>query len=101
MKKLYFLFFLTIGFLGNAQIINFPDIEFKNKLLSANPTVSIAKDVNSNNIKIDSNNNNEIEVAEALAVYYLDINNVGLNPTLNNYITNLSGLENFLNLEYL
>lgn len=100
MKKLYFLFFLTIGFLANAQIINFPDIEFKNKLLSANPTVSIAKDINSNNIKIDSNNNNEIEVAEALAVYYLDINNVGLNPTLNNYITNLSGLENFLNLEY-
>jgi hypothetical protein len=100
MKKLYFLFFLTIGFLANAQIINFPDIEFKNKLLSANPTVSIAKDINSNNIKIDSNNNNEIEVAEALAVYYLDINNVGLNPTLNNYITNLSGLENFLNLEH-
>ncbi|TDR25485.1 hypothetical protein IP97_00278 [Flavobacterium cheniae] len=98
MKKLYFLFFFTIGFLGNAQIINFPDIEFKNKLLSANPTVSIAKDVNSNNIKIDSNNNNEIEVSEALAVYYLDVNNIGLNPTINYYITDLTGLENFSNL---
>ncbi len=100
MKKLYFLFFLTIGFLGNAQIINFPDIEFKNKLLSANPTVSIAKDVNSNNIKIDSNNNNEIEVSEALAVYYLDANNISLNPNLNNYITDLSGLNYFVNLQY-
>jgi len=98
MKKLYFLFFLTIGFFGNAQIINFSDIEFKNKLLSANPTVSIAKDVNLNNIKIDSNNNNEIEVSEALAVYYLDVNNIGLNPTINYYITDLTGLENFSNL---
>ena len=100
MKKLYFLFFLTISFLGNAQIINFPDIEFKNKLLSANPSVSIAKDVNSNNIKIDSNNNNEIEVSEALAVYYLNVNNIGLNPLINNYITNLDGLNYFTNLEY-
>jgi hypothetical protein len=100
MKKLYFLLFLTIGFLANSQIINFPDIEFKNKLLSANPTVSIAKDVNSNNIKIDSNNNNEIEVSEALAVYYLDANNIGLNPNINNYITDLSGLNYFVNLQY-
>ena len=100
MKKLYILFFLTIGFLANAQIINFTDIEFKNKLLSANPTVSIAKDVNSNNIKIDSNNNNEIEVSEALAVYYLDANNIGLNPNINSYITDLSGLNYFVNLQY-
>ena len=96
---LILLFFLS-GFVAPSQVINFPDIHFKARLMQSSVNTNIASDSNGNYMVIDANGDNEIEVAEALAVYYLDINNVGLNPTLNNYITNLSGLENFLNLEY-
>ena len=55
MKKLYFLFFLTIGFFGNAQIINFPDANFKAKLLEADISNGVALDFNDNYFKIDAN----------------------------------------------
>jgi len=101
MKKLYFLFFLTIGFLGNAQIINFPDANFKAKLLSASPTNTVASiatpigtsyHVYSYN-KIDTNNNGEIELSEAEAIQWLSIDSSSIN--------NLSGIENFVNLKVL
>ena len=78
MKKLYFLFFLMINFLANAQIINFPDANFKAKLLSASPSNGVARDINGAYFKIDTNNNNEIEYTEAEDVYELNISN--LNP---------------------
>lgn len=46
-----------------AQIVNIPDTNFKAKLLAANTTNSIAADSFNNNIKIDINNNGEIEVS--------------------------------------
>lgn len=91
MKKLYFLFFLTIGFLANAQVINFTDTTFKNLLLG----YGIAKDINGNTISINVNNNGEIEVNEALLVYEMII------PQNNNIpkITSLVGIEYFTNLK--
>jgi hypothetical protein len=112
MKKLYFLFFLTIGFLSNAQIINFPDTKFKAKLLSASSSNTIAS-TNSpiynsvsnswsapNYQKIDINNDGEIEVSEALQVKYLDISNTTSLPA-SFQISSVSGIEEFTNLEAL
>src|SRR5690606_40927267 len=74
-----------------AQIINIPDAIFKAKLLEASPLNDIAKDVNGNNVVIDLNGDNEIQVGEALNIYYLNLFSVV-------YIENLTGLEEFINL---
>lgn len=93
-KKILSLFFLIIGILSNAQVINFPDANFKARLLAAAPGLQIASGTASipGNIfvKIDTNNDGEIEVAEALAITKLWLYNAN--------ITSLSGLENFSNL---
>ena len=98
MKKIYLqLLFLLLSKSINAQIINIPDINFKNKLLSATanvgPAYFIAADVYGNNIAVDINNNGEIELSEALRVYKLTVQNCN--------ITNLSGIEYFTNINYL
>lgn len=77
----------------NAQIVNIPDANFKAKLLEANYINTIAKDINGNTIKIDVNNNNEIEVTEALSVYFLSIESSS--------IDDLTGILNFSNLYHL
>ncbi|MBO9584706.1 MAG: T9SS type A sorting domain-containing protein [Flavobacterium sp.] len=74
----------------NAQVINIPDANFKAKLLLANATNTIAKDLNSNYFKIDSNNNGEIELSEALNVTYLDVKDSN--------ISSMTQLGNFSNL---
>jgi hypothetical protein len=78
---------------AQAQIINFPDLNFKNKLLSATVNNGIAVGNNNNFIVIDTNADNEIDVSEALAVYQLDLSTSS--------ITSLSGIENFANLSWL
>ena len=98
MKKLL-LFLLLITGLSNAQIVNIPDANFKAKLLSANTNNFIASDnyvfpsYPSYFIKIDSNNDGEIQVSEALQVKYLNV--------YNSNIVSLTGIEAFSNLEYL
>jgi hypothetical protein len=94
MKKIYFLllaFFLLTGV--NAQIINFTDVNFKNKLLEADIINTIAKDLNGDFFKIDANNDNEIQITEAENISWLDLNFSA--------ITDLSGINSFSNLEYL
>jgi Leucine-rich repeat (LRR) protein len=100
MKKLYFLFFLTIGFFGNAQIINFPDANFKAKLLEASPSHSIASSAYitengnpSSYSSIDTNNNGEIEISEASIITFLDL-------SLSS-ISDLTGIAFFTNLQTL
>ena len=68
MKKILYLI-LTVCFISNlsAQIINFPDSNLKARLLLAANGNGIAYH-NGNSFKIDSNNDNEIEVSEALLV---------------------------------
>ena len=106
MKKIYSLVLFLYFFNGlNAQVINFPDANFKAKLLAANSNNTIASTqtplyiaVNgiwsvSSYQPIDTNNNGEIEVSEALAIKRLDVSGTS--------ISDLSGIENFTNLIYL
>jgi Leucine-rich repeat (LRR) protein len=97
MKKIYFLLIgICFFFSGlNAQVINFTDYYVKAKLLQAESysPYTIAKNLNGNFFKIDSNNNGEIEVSEALQVSYLDLSSYSLN--------NLDGINNFPNLSEL
>ena len=91
MKKIYFLV-LVLCFFNclNAQVINFPDANFKTKLLQSNTSNTIAQDINGVYTKIDINNDGQIQISEALNVRNLDINF--------SEISNLSGIENFTNL---
>jgi Leucine-rich repeat (LRR) protein len=94
MRKFYLLMIcLFIICNGNAQIVNIPDSNFKGRLLAASPTSSIAQNAAGVKIKIDINNDSEIQVTEAALVYKL------LVPLSN--ISDLTGLESFSNLTYL
>ncbi|WP_333876180.1 T9SS type A sorting domain-containing protein [Flavobacterium sp.] len=73
-----------------AQNLSIPDSNFKNKLLAADVTNAIAKDNMGNNMRIDTNNDGEIQLAEALLVYQLRL--------MSSNITDLTGIENFTNL---
>ena len=100
MKKIVFIILLIFPFLIKAQIINFPDVNLKNRLLQASPNNEIARTnwsiynpSGSYQIAIDVNNDGEIDVAEALQVYYLSISGQS--------ISDLTGLEYFSNLRWL
>jgi hypothetical protein len=105
MKKFYLLLLALGLFTGvEAQVVVFNyNIELKNILLSTSPTSSIAKDINGNNIKVDSNNDGEIQISEALNVYSLNIDNYdfNMNGPFGLGIDNLNGIEYFTNLTYL
>jgi hypothetical protein len=96
-KSCLTLLVLIIGSLCNAQIINFPDANFKARLLAAAPGLQIASGTASipGNpfVKIDANNDGEIQVSEALAITNLWLYNAS--------ITSLVGIENFTNLSEL
>jgi hypothetical protein len=110
MKNFYFpLLILMFSFGATAQIVNIPDANFKAKLLSSDITNTVAQDENDNDIKIDANNNGEIEVSEALAVHKLFYTYDGAPPfrlSANNTqiigpISDLTGIAAFANLKYL
>jgi hypothetical protein len=93
MKYFYSLLLLVSAASLSAQIVIIPDANFKSKLLAAEATNEIAKDLSGNYIKIDTNNNQEIEISEAaqvgsLLLWYSDI-------------VSLSGINSFTNLEEL
>jgi hypothetical protein len=90
MKKLYFLFFLVFGLNANAQIVNIPDATFKALLLYASPDNDIAENVDGQSIKIDVNNDGEIQSSEALLVYFLNVSSTNL--------YDITGIESFTNL---
>ena len=83
MKNLYyFLFLVLVSVSVKAQIVTIPDANFKNVLLNYQPV-------------IDTNSDGEIQVSEALVVTVLNISeNI---PG----ISNLTGLEQFVNLNEL
>lgn len=108
MKKLYFLFLLTISIFGNAQIVNIPDANFKARLLGANGGLyastqePVYNPINQNwEIStfdfIDTNGDGEIQVSEAQAIKYLHVTS---SPG-NNNITDLTGIESFTSLKHL
>ncbi|MTH17331.1 leucine-rich repeat domain-containing protein [Flavobacterium sp. LC2016-01] len=94
MTKFYYSVFILIAFIKvNAQTITIPDVKFKRKLLEANDTLRIAYGFDGKPIKIDLNNDENIQVSEALAVYKLEMRN--------SEISSLEGIENFKNLTIL
>ena len=94
MKKIIIVFFVLFFNICVSQIINIPDVNFKNFLLQARIDlnfISVPSQTNSNGFpKIDSNNDGQITVQEALLTKRLFI------PGFN--ITSLQGLEQFTNL---
>lgn len=62
-------------------------------MVNSNENVNTAKDINGNNIKVDANNDGEIDVEEALLVYSISVGNLG--------IQDMNGLEFFTNIRYL
>ena len=90
MKNKYLLILLLFPIILNSQIISFSDINLKNKLLQASVNSSIAYDINYNQIKIDLNNDNEIEINEALLVSALNVSQSNIND--------INGLEFFNNM---
>ncbi|UOK41854.1 MULTISPECIES: DUF7619 domain-containing protein [Flavobacterium] len=94
MKKIYFaLMALCLFPTANAQIVNFPDANFKAQLLLATPSNYIAYNLGNTPFKIDANSNGEIEVAEAQMVSKLIV------PHTN--IFSLEGIRYFTNLREL
>ncbi|WP_104734195.1 T9SS type A sorting domain-containing protein [Hanstruepera ponticola] len=75
MKQFLALTALLISISINAQIVNIPDANFKAALIA---------------VGVDTNNDGEIQVSEAEEVTTLNIGGFG--------ITNLAGIENFINL---
>jgi hypothetical protein len=92
MKKIYFLLLLcSFSLFSFGQIINIPDADFKNALIN-----SFCTDTDQNGVSdqdIDTDNDGEIQVSEALATTNLRLSNNG--------ITSLDGIESFTNLQYL
>ena len=78
MKNLISLFVFCFAIAASAQVINFPDANFKQKLIL---------------LGVDLNSDNEIQVSEAMQRTHLDL--------ISYSITNISGLEYFVNLETL
>ena len=93
MKKAIFLISLLICAVLNAQIVNIPDANFKAKLVSSSTTSSCAYNANNALIKVDANDDGEIQVSEANQVFTLWL------PSSN--IANLTGVGMFVNLKYL
>jgi len=92
MKKILLLVLLFSGYI-QAQIVNIPDANFKAKLLAADVTNGIAKNQALQNIKIDSNNDGEIQLSEAILIYRLDVQNSN--------ISDLTGIQSFTTLDRL
>ena len=105
MKTLLLFTTLFLSFFCSSQIVNIPNAAFKAKLLAANSTnfyASTEAPVYSafyNNWNgptsntIDTNNDGEIQVSEALAIKCLNLKDSNL--------TNLTGIEFFTNLQSL
>ncbi len=94
MKKVFF--FLICSMSMTAQVIEFTDNVFKSRLLASNTSNGIGINENGNSIKIDANNNGEIEISEAFLVYELNISTSSLNTV--NDVFDLTGISNFQNL---
>lgn len=99
MKKLLLFFIFSICFIVNGQTISFSDSNFKNRLIASNSSNGFAKDTFGNGIVVDTNNDSEIQVSEALNVYELYLWSPVLNTT--NDLISLDGIQNFVNLKKL
>lgn len=100
MKQNYFLFLLFCSQLLLSQIIDFPDANFKARLLQSGTSNQIA-----GGKKIDLNNDGEIDLNEAQNITSISINEHLFFPYQNSYnpvssfnINSLEGINYFVNL---
>ncbi len=98
MKRILLLLLFSVGF-ANAQIVNIPDTNFKDKLLQASPNNGIAMDENGHFSAIDTNNDGEIQESEALVIIELRITASYYSAALDIY--DMAGIEAFSNLQKL
>ncbi|MCR5861588.1 hypothetical protein LRS05_05295 [Flavobacterium sp. J372] len=96
MKKALLLLLLIISFAASAQVVNIPDATLKNIFLASTATSSVAKNSAGMPLKIDANNDGQIQVSESQAAYSIRIYG---GYTLS--IQNFTGLEAFTNLRKL
>jgi uncharacterized repeat protein (TIGR01451 family) len=89
MNKCYFVFCLAFSVFASAQVINFPDANFKAKLLQSGVAFSEMND----ELILDANNDGEIEVSEVQNVYALNVSNAN--------ISDLTGISSFSALKFL
>lgn len=82
----FWLFLFAFGTTCFSQIINIPDVNFKNKLLQPNS----AQNLQGQFVSVDTNGNGEIEVSEAHNVRVLN------SIFMNSNISDLTGLEYFI-----
>ncbi|MFA7446178.1 MAG: T9SS type A sorting domain-containing protein [Flavobacteriaceae bacterium] len=80
-------------FTNSDDIVYIPGIFFKLRLLQATTANQIAKDINGNNMIVDVNSDGEIQVSEALNVYYLNVSS--------SEVGDMTGIEAFVNLTHL
>ena len=73
---------------GDEDIVFIPDANFKAKLLAADVTNNTAQNSTFQNMKIDVNNDGEIQISEARAVQALTVTNSN--------ISDLTGLNSFI-----
>lgn len=98
MKKCYLLLLFVTSYVS-AQIVNIPDANFKARLLAADNLTNIAALIDNPTyippqyIKIDTNNDGEIQYSEAALILYLNLSYAN--------ISDLTGIEAFLNLKNL
>lgn len=90
--SLVFTVALTANIFSQA-IVNFTDNTFKSKLVFSTPSTHIAKNSAGNWIKVDTNNDMEIQVSEAQQVAELWL--------LGSNISSLNGIQHFSNLKVL
>jgi len=98
MKRILLLL-LLISTIAEAQIVNIPDANFKARLLSADVNNDIAKNLAGVRIKIDVNNDGQIQLSEALQVGFLDLECWGCMDSQR--FSSLEGIQSFINLKYL
>lgn len=96
MRKIFATLSVLVSFTLSSQIINFPDANFKAKLLLASPSNTIARiylQGSAPYVTIDTNNNGEIEVSEAALINALDVSNSNISSVVGiEYFTSLKGL---------
>ena len=92
MKAKIFFTILILTTYCNAQIVNIPDANFKARLLAANTSNSVAKNLSGSYFKIDSNNDSQIQLSEALQVSYLNAGGLSIGPAV------LTGITSFSNI---
>lgn len=94
-KLFCLLYFLMLSLGINAQNISIPDANFKAILMLSSPTNYVAKDLNGNWVKIDANNDGEIQQSEANNISWLY---AGENPNYNYHIQSIEGIKSFTNV---